>query len=365
MNLQVFLRRVHATLGIGLGLVICVLAGTGTLLVFQPEIESGFGPEVEWDGESVAPWQTIQANAQAARPDHRLQMIWFPSESNPHFKAAFEYQGKEYTDPLYFHPASGRRMEWEESSFFPTVEAMHETLLLGSFGSFLVQWSSVLFSVALVSGLCLWWPGWKLKRWFSVGKGKRLRLDLHKLLGWTSAPFLLAMIFSGAVWSFPGVVEPLVYRALGETPPPVSPGKLWLLRSEIPPGEDKPMADPAQMVEHALRTAPEGAFPFYLSFPIHPDESVQVRLQYGYEPFPDGEIYRFYFDAYSGELLGEDLPSEGRAARYLGRWNAALHFGTIGGWPTRALYALACGCALYLSYSGVRLFVARKSREKS
>ncbi len=369
-------RWCHGVLGLLAGGVLVVVAGTGALLTFEPEMSRLMVPEVSWNGTDVVAWTVIRSEAERRRPGHQLQMIWFPNESRPFYAAAFAIGGREYTDPLTFHPATGEVIEVSEGRFFETVESLHESLLLGAFGEWLVGWSTLAVVPLLVTGLWLWWPGWRLQRWIKVGKGRRWVFDLHQLVGWTTAIFILLMAFSGLVWAFPGVLEPAVYAVTGSPMPETNPGALWQLKS-VPPAREglgdsgvglgdaaAREADPQRMLELALERAPEGSFPFYLSFPIFPEEVQQVRLQRGYVPYPRGEVSRFYFDRYSGELLGEDLPTESAAAQYLSRWNYALHVGSWGGWPMRVLYLLACVGMVFLSVTGVVLWVRRQGRQR-
>lgn len=354
------MRLAHTVLGIGTAAVLILVAASGTLLVFQPELEAALGPDVDWDGTETAPWSAVRERAEAARPEHRLQMLWFPNRSRPFYTAAYAIDGREYTDALSFHPVTGEAIAHEPSVVFPWLEELHENLHLGDVGAFLVRWSTALLAILLLTGLWVGWPGRGRPGLLTIRPGRPWLLDTHRAAGVVAAPCLLAMLWTGCVWAFPTTLEPWIYAVSGETAPEAE-GELWQLESRLPAASTPPRdADPQAMLDQAHAETPNDAFVYYLSFPIYPTENRQVRMQRGYSPWPGGEVSVFYFDRYSGALLGSQQAAAGPASLYLARWNAALHFGTFGGWPTRALWAAASAVLVYLAVTGPWLWWRRR-----
>lgn len=345
-------RRIHLHLSLVLGLVFIGLALSGTALVYRAEIERWLSEPIEWDGQTKADWRSVEAQAIAARPDAPLMMLWFPTEKRPYYEAAYLYRGQEYAGALYFHPASGRRIHRANTAFFETVEAFHETLLLGEIGEWLVAWSTLFFGIVLLTGMFLWWPGWKLQRWLKIRRGRAWLFDSHRALGFLAAPFLLLMALTGLVMVFPAQLEPIVYRLTGAEPPETAGEELWRLKSEIPP-TDKRDAATESLIAQARDLSAASAMVFYVSYPISPEESRQVRMQDGYSPPPFGRVSVFYFDRYSGTLLGQTGESESAADAYLNGWNAALHLGTFGGHASKAVWFISSALTLYFAWSGV------------
>jgi uncharacterized iron-regulated membrane protein len=363
-GLRLWARRLHLWLAVGIGVLATAIAVSGTLLVYRAEIDAALQPTLEWDGRTVSPWESVVARATAARPEGTLMMLWFPTEARPYYESAYLLDGVEYTGELRFHPATGELIEFVSLGWLHAIEAFHENLLLGEFGAFLVEWSTFFFGLVVLTGLYLWWPGWRLQRWIEIRPGRRLVFDTHRVLGFLAAPFLLLMVATGLVMVWPKVAEPVIYRLAFERPPETAGQELWRLQSVLPPGEPRD-APSRQLLEDALARAPEGSFPYFLTFPIFPTEARQVRLQHTTRPPPGGATYVYYYDRYSGDLLGADTPNASRAASFLGRWNDALHFGTfLGGW-SQAVWALSSGATLYFLVTGFLLWWRRTRGARS
>lgn len=102
---------------------------------------------------------------------------------------------------------------------------------------------------------------------------------------------------------------------------------------------------------------------FSITYSIRPDENRQVRIQLGYDPFPHGKTYRYYYDRYSGELLGAVDPRLSPAPdAFLDAWTTPLHFGTWGGLVSQAFYLLSTVIPTVLAYTGWVLWRKRRSR---
>lgn len=356
------LRQLHAIFGLAFGMVLLVVALSGAVLAIRPELEPLLGPDVRWDGERVSDWQVVLERSATERPGHRLQMIWFPNEARPYFTAAYAIDGREYTDFLHLHPEDGTPLERPPSGLMPWMEELHENLHLGGFGGWLVRWCTPILVGLLATGVALsWQPGIRMATLLRVRRGRAFLLDTHRSSGLLALPLLLLMAWTGAVWSFPRTLEPALYALAGEARPEQARSAFWQLESTVPVGGDGD-ADARPMIDRALAEAGAGGFVDYLSFPIHPTENRQVRVQHGYEPWPEGEKSVYYFDRYSGALLAQDEPGPGRTTAYLRRWNAELHFGSFGGGFTRALWFAACLALVHLAWSGVWLWARRHRR---
>lgn len=84
------------------------------------------------------------------------------------------------------------------------AEALHGTLLVGTWGDRLIEIAASLGTLLIVSGVYLWWPrGRSVRQAFTVSRGRR-RLawrDLHKVTGVTLAPVLAFYLVSGLAWT--------------------------------------------------------------------------------------------------------------------------------------------------------------------
>lgn len=362
-----WVRQAHLLLGVAFSLVLLVVAGSGAILVYGPELERALGPDVDWvPGDPTAAWTTVRDVAIEARPDHRLQMIWFPTVERPFFTSAYAIGDREYTDALTLHPTTAEPLSQAPPAWIGWVEELHENLHLGGVGGTLVAWSTPALVLLVISGAWIGWPrSGGLQAALRIRRGRNLLLDTHRSGGLLALPFLVAMAWTGAVLAFPSVLEPWVHRATGATPPATSRGEYWRLESDPARASEEGSApgdaNAQAMIDHALAASGPGAQVDFLSFPIHERENRLVRVHLAGSA---GEKSAFYFDRYSGDLLAEDLPDPSPAGRYLQRFNAELHFGTIGGAPTRLLWVLACLVLVHLAWSGTWLWLRRRRRRR-
>ncbi len=366
---RLWLRRLHLVLGLTLGTVLAAVAGSGAALVFRDEIRS-LDPAIRaqaegWDGQTDMGFVAARDLARAARPDHTLQILWFPNPgARPYYEAAYQApDGTRFTATFRFHPATGVELARPTSPALDWLTTFHVNLHLGDFGAWLVSWSTLLFSLVLLSGLYLWWPGHKPRLWLAIRKGKLRLWDAHRVLGFAAAIPLVLMTLSGLVFAFPAA-RSAVYHLTFSGPPDQAVLDRSALRSTPPTdlaAPPPPEAADESLLARARELSPADAFVFYLTFPAVPEEARQVRLQRGYSPFPYGEMHRVYFDQFSGALISHDRPDAGLAARYLGTINSALHFGTIGGLPTKILWFAACALVPFFAVTGVLLWRRRAS----
>jgi len=222
--------------------------------------------------------------------------------------------------------------------------------------------------VLVLTGVVLWWPGWKPGLWFKLRRrGGLLTYDLHRVLGLAATPVLLLCILTGLAWAFPGAARTLVWGATGRSVPAEQSAKAWERPSTPPPkGESVTGVSDEQLLSDATTRAPADAFVFYITWPIRSDENRQVRMQAGYDPWPFGEVYRYYYDRYDGELLGAVDPRLTPAPdAFLDMWTSPLHYGTWGGVVTQTLYVFCTLIPAVLAWTGWLLWRKRVRRSRT
>jgi uncharacterized iron-regulated membrane protein len=368
LPVRVWFRRVHLVVGLGLGAVLVAVASSGAALVFRDEIRA-FDPLVRapaaaWDGAADMGFAVARDLARERRPGHELQILWFPNRARPYYEAAYLHAGKRFTGTLRLHPATGETLPIPRSPVLAWLETFHVNLHLGAFGAFFVRWCTLLFSLVLLTGLYLWWPGWKPGLWLAIRRGRRRLRDAHRVLGFASLVPLLVMLVSGLVFAFPAA-QSAVYLFTGSAPPASVSQDLGELKSPVPAAGVAPAAPTDEaLLASARALSPGDAFVFYITYPVAPDEARQVRLQRGFSPFPFGEIHRVYFDRYSGEVLGHLRPDTSLASLYLARLNSELHYGTIGGVTTKILWFAACALVPLFAVTGVMLWRRRRAARR-
>lgn len=363
-SLRRWMRWVHLIASLTLGLVFVAIAGSGSIITFRHEIDRWLYPPATWNGEDMG-FAAARQQALSARPDMRLRMLWFPNQARPFYEAAYFDDDQRSTENYLFHPTDGRELSPPGETLMQWMTTFHLTLHLGSAGHWLVQYTTLLSLVLIITGVWLWWPGWKPKLWFKVRRrGGLFAYDFHRVSGLAATPVLLICTVTGLAWSFPNAARTVVWGSVGRSVPAEQSERVRD-RKSTPPNSGKPVIEISdeQLLADAQSRAPEGAIIFYLTYPIEPTESRQVRMQVGYNPYPFGKVYRYYYDRYSGELLGAVDPRLTPAPdAFLDDWTDTLHYGTWGGVATQILYLLATFTPVVLAYTGWVLWRRRVGR---
>ena len=355
-NIAFFL---HRYLGLVAALVLIIVGLTGSLLVFQHEIDEflvsqQFGqvtPKGDAYGnpkrerlpiESVL--ETVKT-AYAKQPDIKISSV--NTLPDPHLPYRFWLQAP---NDKYFqvlvNPYTGAIMgsrNWDETIIGWTFK-LHYQLLAGEIGTIIVGIVAFMLLILSITGIVLW-PGWrKLISGFKIkwkAHPKRVNFDIHKVSGIVAVVFLTFIAFTGFCWNFYDFAKPAIHAATF-TPiikDPVSkliPGKSALKLSEI-----------LQKADAAL----PGAATTYISLPQKPEDvytvgkkQPQETTEYGYS--------RVYLDQYTGKVL--QLQNGLKPTRAEGVLNSfsPLHYGTFWGLPTRILYVFVGLSPLILSITG-------------
>jgi uncharacterized iron-regulated membrane protein len=364
-RLRRVVRLTHLALSLGVGVVAIVLGLSGSVLVFREEIRHSLAPVPAWDGQHAAPWTTVRDQARAAVPGGVLQTLWFPTRARPFYEAAYKVGDREFVEPRRWAASTGVPIPVDDVAWLSWLEELHVSLHLGEIGRQIVGWSTLSLAVLLATGLYLWWPGWKPWLWCAVrARGWLLTFDLHRVAGLLATAPLAVMTASGLVWAFPDASRTLAFGLVGQRPPGLSARTLGDVRSTPPAHPVVPVSDEDLLARARARVAPD-AFPFYITYPVTPDESRQVRLQRGYAPWPYGEVLRVYFDQYDGTIVALDVPDEKHIVdAALDAWAAPLHFGTFGGRASMMLYVVAGTAPLLLGATGLLLWRWRVARAR-
>ena len=214
---RVWLRRalfqVHLWTGLGLGLYLVVLSVTGSALVYRTDLDQFFRtprPAFVPNGTRV-PTEQIRANAQRLYPDWEVVQVGTRiSRRDPTIQV--ELTRGEETKQRLFNPYTGEDLgdattqgEW----FMLWMVRLHDELLFDRPGKYVNGYLSAVFTVTVLTGLVIWWPGvtrWKRSLGVKVSSGwRRFNWDLHSALGFWL--FLFALMW-GVSGFYLGVPEP-------------------------------------------------------------------------------------------------------------------------------------------------------------
>jgi uncharacterized iron-regulated membrane protein len=354
----------HLWLGISSGLVVLIVALTGSLLVFEDELDPLFHPgffyvEVPAGARHVS-MDAMAQTVQQQYPGYKLYDIDIAQETNR--SVQFDIR-KSKTDVLNVavNPYTGNIMQTVNGQrrFFYVVLQLHRYLCMGATGKVITSISCSVFLVLVLTGLVLWWPKrnarrqrlqvkWKASR-------KRLNWDLHAVLGFYVHIIIFIIALMGLTWSYEWVNNLIFYTLDGKpykkmTAPKVAP---------VP-------AKQTAYLDRVL-TATDSLFayhgPIKIRFSEKKDEAITVSRQN--KDAAISNIASFaYFENGTGRLVKVrpyEKESRGMKAR---RLVYPIHTGRLLGWPTKIIALIAALVAASLPITGLFIWLNRKKKKK-
>lgn len=206
-----FFGKLHLWLGLTTGLLVFIIAITGSIYAFQEEIQNLTQPFRFTEKQNKAyllPSQLI-AIAEKELPGKQIHAVMYPGEGKT-AKVIFYHEKEKYYHFVYIDPYNGKvlRVTDENNGFFPFILDGHFYLWLPeSIGQTIVATTTLIFFLIVLSGIILWWPRNKYNksqkfsiRWKS--KWRRKNYDLHSVIGFYSSWAAILFIITGLVWGF-------------------------------------------------------------------------------------------------------------------------------------------------------------------
>jgi uncharacterized iron-regulated membrane protein len=208
MKLKKLAGKLHLWLGLSTGLVVFIIALTGALYCFAPELQlltQRYQHVAELNKPFLPPAQ-IKKIAEEQLPGKTAARIYYSSKNRSVMVLLSKKETYSYS--VFINPYSGQvlKVRNNDREFFSVVLKIHRTLII-PYGHEIIRWSTVIFLLMLISGIVLWWPKNKrtAKHGFVVkwnASPKRLNYDLHKVLGFYTSWFLLLSAFTGLIFAF-------------------------------------------------------------------------------------------------------------------------------------------------------------------
>lgn len=207
MTPKKFNHLLHKWLSIPLGLIISVICLTGAALVFQKEILELSNPSHyfvdEIKGEPIS-LDKLVPMVNAKLDNNTVASVMVTDDPQRTYTMGL---AEGFRVSVFVNQYTGEimgRYAVRESGFF-TIMALHRWLLdsTHSWGKYIVGWSTLLFIVILITGLCYINKRSKENYRIYFNKGTvRLVLGLHNTLGTYAALVLIICSLSGLMWSF-------------------------------------------------------------------------------------------------------------------------------------------------------------------
>jgi len=347
--------QLHLWMGIAAALFLLFAGVSGTLLVFENEIDAALNPKLA----RVAPAEKTLSLTDLKNAIERQYL-------GAHVLSFDLSDAADQSYGAYLQPASGELIQlavdqhtgrvlgvWDDHRFARQLHFFHTHLLAGKFGSAIVGWSSVVLLLLSISGLILWWRS-KVFRINFQSSGPKFQYDLHSTIGVISFAFLLAFAWTGVVVHW------------GDT------ARAWAGKMSQPPASfqdpapELPKAgvallEPSRLLSLAQAAEP-GARVTRIDLPDDSSSAVHVTMKFPEDHTPAGRT-QVTLDPTSGKVLAlTSSRATPLAVLYVTRINREIHTGDIGGWPTRILAAIFSLSLPVLAFSGPLLWWQRKQR---
>lgn len=211
-----FIRKIHLWLSVPFGLIITLVCFSGAMLVFEKEVTQLFDGglyTVEKAGGRPLPVGVLAEKVAQTLPEG-VRVTGVTVSSDPE-KAYSVSISKPYRAAVIVNQYTGEvKGRQERNAFFAAMFSLHRWLMDNgrpegrpAYGKIIVGISTIMFVIALVSGIIIWWP--KTRRALrnslklTLRKGRfRLWHSLHVAGGMYAVLLLLVMSLTGLTWSF-------------------------------------------------------------------------------------------------------------------------------------------------------------------
>lgn len=341
---------VHRWSGIILGLLVVLIGVTGSLLVYEDELDTLLNPDLfrVQPGDAYRSYDEIIAAAAAAGPDHLQPGYVSRMDDSPARPVVVTLQGNTSEElQVFVNPYTAEVLGVRSGlSSLALIRRLHGDLALGSVGEDLIGALSIVMALMCVMGLVIWWPAkgaWlrSLKINFHARPKLMLR-DLHNAGG----AYLFVFLFVSAV-----TVPPIVWKLTTPSAGPAQSSSAGPEQAGGPAQGGPPQRTSAssalppsiswQAAIDAAQTRVPGQWVGFTLKPLGPAPFYMVRL------WPPGEtetpeMTTVFVNRYSGEILRVSSPQALTPTRMISAdFVITLHSGAVAGDVGRLLMFIA------------------------
>ena len=344
------LLALHLWIGLIAGLVLVVVALSGTVLIFRTALERKMDPGrfIVTPGTQRVSLDQMAATARAAHPAAELESARFFGD--PTMPAMFMFTNKEYVhiDP-YTGKVLGIRQRYGEG--FGWVEGIHKYLTLEpTLGEDVNGSFAIVFVMLFATGLILWWPATRkaLKAGLTLNwklKGRPWHLNLHKTFGFYVSLILLFSALSGipiALESTRVVIDTLTGSK----------------HEVVPKASGKPGFVGFQALADKIAVLMPNANEVYIPAPktagLVPAYAISADA-----PHPNARSY-VWFDGATGQQLKFTPFAEATLGFRVYYWMLSLHTAVAGGWVVQLILLFGTLSVPLLFITGTSSYFKRK-----
>ncbi len=338
---------------------ILILSITGIIYLFKSDYET---PRQKYIKEVVVTDNSISfqeqlaiANDKAIKKPNSIVIPSSPKHATEFVSGRFGGKSSLFINP-YSGTVSGEIVA--KQTDMHTVRKLHGELLMGKFGTKIIELIASWMIVLILTGLYIWWPerGWKLKGYFIPRTNINRRTfyrDLHAISGFWISILLLMILMGGFPWTDVFGENFKTVQKLTNTGYPSTWGG-HQLKSNI-------AGTPLTLDQMVLKAkAIELPGEVTVSFPKGPKGVFSIS---NFNPSDLSTQQKIHFDQYSGEPILKLTWTDVGILMRARMWFMAFHqgqFGIINWW----LILLTAIALTVMSVSAILSYLLRK-RKKS
>ncbi|MDE5669130.1 MAG: PepSY domain-containing protein [Duncaniella sp.] len=377
-------RKLHLWLSVPFGIFITLICFSGGMLIFEQEITRAVKSDIYYVAsvsETTIPMEELMETVKATLPDSvSITGVTVFSDPERTYQVALSQPRRaslfidQYTGEI-----TGR---YERLGFFSFMFKMHRWLLDSAnphgdglkIGKLLVGISTIIFVIALITGIVLWWPrarhNFRHSMSISLSNGWQVFWKgLHVAGGMYALIFVLAMALTGLTYSF-GWYRTAFYAVCGVEHTPRNLGQSALKtdgnnkerrgnrggRGEGRGGHRRSEFGRWQQVYDELKVKNPDA----PQITIGPETASVTLSNYGNPRAAD----RYEFNRRSGELTLSAPYASAVEADKLRGWIYSIHTGSLGGFVTRLLWLLGSLLGASLPLTGYYIWIKHMGKKK-
>jgi len=360
ITLKYLIGQLHLILGLASGLVVVIVALTGSLYVFEQEGRELFQHDfyhVQQVGHIRLPFTQMTDTVKSYYPKEKINSIRFKEDKDA---AIIFYSKKDRAISVDPYTAKIIGVKDLNHDFFEIDEDIHKHLLLGDVGSVIIKCNVLIFLVMCISGLILWWP--KQRRFFKKAvtinfktkNTKLLNWELHSVLGFYALIVLLTISMTGIFFVYDSAKSTVAF--LTGQPVPKKEKKL----------KSKPKKDKIYTIDEAyavMASANPGASETFITPPADSIGTIRILMRY------PSTIVRnqssMYFNQYTGKVLKTDRYQDYTAYDKVAQSNRNIHIGNFGlGIGGKIIWFLSGLTAASLPITGFMVWLNRNRKKK-
>ncbi len=348
--------RLHRWLGLGLGLVLALVAFTGASMILLEPLDQRLHRELFAAATPGAPPASLDAVRQAVVRRHGPQAGFTlrpPRAPDETFQVRVSGP---WHGTMYLDPATARILgqRGEREGLFNFLFELHSALLLGENGKPLLAAIALSYLFLLATGLVLWWPrtwrqAWRMR--FDGGTTRSL-FDLHRVAGSLLGLLIAVSVASGAYMAWKPLSR-FVTTVSGDAP--------------TKPPAVAPVPGAAASLQAMARTA-QALFPQaaigYIQLAPQPSAPVRFRMRLPGDPHPNG-LTSVWFHPATAAVLAVHRWDELDAGTKGNSYIYPLHTGELGGVAHQALNAVSGFTLFGLGVTGGWLWWRRRRGKAS